>query len=112
MGDWYEENVEKGVRDVVKHLRDNGVNTVCSCHHDMTIECAFTVDGEIQRIHDLLFNYLHGHGESIDYVLKIEHCVHGGYHVYTTLCIELKRPKVPYPPSLVDQQNQGRSLGG
>ncbi len=56
MKDWYEENIEEGVRDVVKLLRDNGFNTVCSCHHSMEVMLESHMDGEIKRLHDLLFN--------------------------------------------------------
>ena len=31
MSNWYKDNVEPGVRDLVQLLRDNGVNTECSC---------------------------------------------------------------------------------
>jgi hypothetical protein len=37
MKDWYD-NIEKPVRPAVKLLRDHGINTTCSCGHDMYIE--------------------------------------------------------------------------
>ena len=32
---WYDENIEEGIRYIVKLLRDNGFNTTCSCEHEM-----------------------------------------------------------------------------
>jgi hypothetical protein len=52
---WYEEYIEKGIRKEVKLLRDNGFNTECSCDHEMYIQCQYLIDGEIQRLHNLLF---------------------------------------------------------
>lgn len=56
--DWYN-NIESGIREVVKLLRDNGFNTTCSCHHDMSIEGDLVIDRELKRLHDLLYNYYH-----------------------------------------------------
>ena len=53
---WYEQNIEKPVRDVVKLLRDNGFNTICSCGHKKYIQCSYYEDGELKRLKDLLFN--------------------------------------------------------
>lgn len=54
---WYEENIEEPIRDVVKHLRDNGFNTECSCGHEMSIQIGHSLDGELMRLHSLLFGY-------------------------------------------------------
>ena len=54
--DWYEENIEEGVRFPVKLLRDKGVNTECSCEHDKYIQCQYINDGHIQYIDSILFN--------------------------------------------------------
>ena len=35
--DWYD-NIEEGVRDIVRALRNNGINTICSCGHDMYVQ--------------------------------------------------------------------------
>ena len=35
--DWYD-CIELAVRDVVKELRNNGINTTCSCGHKMVIQ--------------------------------------------------------------------------
>ena len=38
MLDWYEDNIEPEIREVVKTLRNRGVNTTCSCGHGMWVE--------------------------------------------------------------------------
>jgi pyrrolidone-carboxylate peptidase len=54
MADWYEEHIEEPVRELVKLLRNNGFNTECSCGHEMYVQCNYILDGEIQRLHNLL----------------------------------------------------------
>jgi len=55
---WYEENIEEPIRDLVKLLRDNGFNTECSCGHETYVQCQCIPDGVLQRLHNLLFeNY-------------------------------------------------------
>lgn len=54
--DWYEGVIEKPVRDLVRLLRDNGFNTSCSSGHEMTVQCEQVLDGEVQRLHNLLYN--------------------------------------------------------
>ncbi len=93
-GDWYEGNVEEGVRDVVKMLRDNGVNTCSSCHHDMTIQCVVFVDGQLQDVHNLLYSHLLSRGEEVSYELVVSHHVEKGAILYTSLEVRLHRPKV------------------
>lgn len=51
------QDIEPGVREIVRLLRDNGINTTCSCEHEGYIE--FELVGlahEVKAIHDLLFN--------------------------------------------------------
>ena len=31
--------IEPGVRDLVRCLRERGINTICSCHHEWSIQC-------------------------------------------------------------------------
>jgi hypothetical protein len=54
---WYEENIEEPIRDIVKLLRNNGFNTTCSCGHEMYVEGDLLIDGELKKLHDLLYNY-------------------------------------------------------
>ena len=53
--DWYQ-RIEEPIRKEVKLLRDNGFNTECSCGHEMYVQCEYLAEGEIQRLHNLLFN--------------------------------------------------------
>ena len=55
--DWYEEYIEEGIRPLVKLLRENGFNTECSCAHKMYVQCQIIPDGELKRMHDLLFEH-------------------------------------------------------
>lgn len=56
MIDWYEENIEEGVRFPVKLLRKNGINTECSCEHEGYIQCQYINDGHIMHVDYTLFN--------------------------------------------------------
>ena len=80
--DWYEKNIEPGVRDLVRLLRDNGVNTECSCEgHGRGvpyIQCQCVPDGELQRIHEILANAGYGH-----YAVRVWLQVQDG-HVFAT----------------------------
>ena len=56
---WYD-SIEPGIRPFVRLLRDNGINTTCSCEHTMTIDATWVDDDEPRRIWELLCtgNYL------------------------------------------------------
>lgn len=87
---WLDENIEEGVRA-------NGFNTICSCHHDMQIVMDVHLDGELQRMHNLLIN----NGEN-DYAIQL--CVNvragrfDGKWITLTLCRE------PYAKDVSDGQ--------
>ena len=51
-------DIEEPVREIVRVLRDNGINTTCSCGHEMYIEADIIPDGQLYKIHKTLFNYL------------------------------------------------------
>lgn len=55
-GRWYIDNIEESIRPHVKLLRENGFNTISSCEHRMEIDLDFLPDGEVKRLHDLLFD--------------------------------------------------------
>lgn len=84
-GNWYEIAIEKPVRPLVKLLRDNGFNTECSCGHEMYVQCEYMLDGEIKRLHDLLFN--NGYR---DYTIDVHIRVMDG-HLYPTLDIKIEK---------------------
>lgn len=84
---WYEQNIEKPIRPLVKLLRDYGFNTTCSCGHTMTVSCDYKPDGEVDRLHGLLFN--NGYR---NYVIVVEHLVLEG-HSYSFMEIKLNITK-------------------
>ncbi len=92
MDNWYDKYIEPEVRDLVKYLRDNGVNTECSCGHEMYIQCQYNVDGFIQDLHCLLFSYFYEQKKEINYEINVYHKVIEG-HSYTTLEIILPKEK-------------------
>lgn len=86
---WYDEYIEEGVRDIVKFLRENGINTYCSCHHSMQIQCDTVLDGAMQHLHNILYAYFSGREEPISYELVFRHRVENGYIVQTFIEITL-----------------------
>lgn len=51
---WYDQHIEEPVRKAVKALRNEGINTESSCGHDMTIQCQFLDNSELDRIYNVL----------------------------------------------------------
>jgi len=100
MGNWYEDVIEEPIRDLVKLLRDNGFNTECSCGHEMYVQCQYLVDGEIQRLHKLLFD--NGYR---DYTIEIRVQVING-HQYASLEIKLPKPEKVEKNSLKRKKNR------
>lgn len=84
VGNWYE-IIEEPVRGLVKVLRDNGFNTECSCGHEMYVQCQYLLDGEIQRLHNLLFN--NGYR---DYTIDIKIQIIDG-HQYPSMDIRIHK---------------------
>jgi len=77
MNEFYE-NIEEPIRDIVRVLRDNGVNTTCSCGHEMYVEADLIPDGMLQIIHRTLFNYLAEKKLPLNYSIVINHVVKNG----------------------------------
>jgi len=88
---WYKMNIEPPLQDLVKQLRNEGVNTECSCGHNMYIQCQYILDGQIQIIHKTVWDYLamnkgvFGYDE-VDFDIVVKHKVRNG-HSYTSLDI-------------------------
>jgi len=70
MNEFYSD-IEEPIREVVRVLRDNGVNTTCSCGHKMYVEADIIPDGQLEVIHRTLFNYLSEHGLPTKYSIDI-----------------------------------------
>ena len=65
MPDWYEENIEPEIRELVRLLRDNGVNTISSCGHEMTIQASWRGE-DMYRVYTLIYNHLNGGNFSLN----------------------------------------------
>lgn len=84
--DWYEEYIEEGIRGIVKLLRDNGFNTTWSCHHEMCVQGDLMLDGEMNRLHKVLYN--NGHREyTIEQLVHVEN----GYIVNVHFTINFQK---------------------
>ena len=83
--DWYKDNIESEVRGVVRLLRDNGVNTECSCGHKQYIQCQYMTDGFLMKVDHLLFT-----AGCRDYTIKTNIIREKG-HLRTILEIDLER---------------------
>ena len=70
MADWYLE-IEEPIREIVRALRDKGINTTCSCGHKMYVEADIIPDGMLQTIHKTLYNYLAEDEREIKYTITI-----------------------------------------
>ena len=88
MTDWYDDNIEIPVKNLVRYLRNNGINTECSCGHQLYIQCQYIPDGTIQEIHKLLYDYLHENNQPINFEIHLHHSVVDG-HSYSNLDIRL-----------------------
>lgn len=54
-GTWYDNNIEPGIRKLVYQLRNNGINTICSCAHKRYVECVNTQDSDVAVIRSIMF---------------------------------------------------------
>ena len=84
--DWYDNNIEEPIRDLVRILRNNGFNTECSCGHEMYIQCQYIPEGEVKRLHDLIYNYFNG---LRDYKIELLLMIKNGHIVLSTLELKL-----------------------
>ena len=64
-------DIEPEIREIVKVLRDNGINTTCSCGHKMYVEADVIPDGTLQVIHKVLFNHLTEQKHNLKYTITI-----------------------------------------
>jgi len=95
MSDWYL-NIEEPIREIVKKLRNNGVNTFCSCGHGMWIQCeSYESYNDLNTIYNVLVgemnikNYRaivfdHIVNECRHTFIEIQLCVDGKYYQITT----------------------------
>ncbi len=81
---WYQENIELPIQPLVRLLRDNGFNTESSCGHEMYVQCQYLLDGEIKRLHDLLFNNGYRNYEINISVKVLDGCLYSNCHIEMT----------------------------
>jgi len=84
--DWYD-TIEEPVRNIVKMLRENGINTQCSCGHDMYIQCEFYPGYDTQHLHIILCNYFHKYHQEpnfrIESLIEMKNSnLHCGLNIY------------------------------
>ena len=89
--DWYEDNIEEGLSELVKYLRNNGVNTLCSCEHDGYIQSEYLMDGSLNELHSLLFYYHSENNLPVNYTIELHHAVENGH---THSFVEIKLPEL------------------
>jgi hypothetical protein len=106
--DWYSENIEEPVRDIVELLRNNGFNTESSCGHNMEIQCSYFLDKEINRLHKLLYLYLNDKGLPITYDITISVNVIDGAIIGSTIHIQFRKKKL----TLKEFKDIANSAGG
>ena len=70
---WYL-NIEEPIREIVKTLRDNGINTFCSCGHGMWVQCeTYDPSDELKTI----YNVMHEIGINKYRVILVDDVVEG-----------------------------------
>ncbi len=102
--DWYEKNIEIEVRDVVKLLRDNGINTECSCGHKKYVQCQYWNDGFIREVDYLLFN-----NGFKNYNIIVDLKRDEG-HIFTTMNIEFKNLNELKIEDKMEEQEQPKTI--
>ena len=56
-GGWYLDHIEPPLRELVHYLRNQGVNTSCSCGHEMWVEVANSLMLDIYGLHSVLWDF-------------------------------------------------------
>lgn len=103
VSDWYLE-IEEPVREIVKTLRDNGINTTCSCGHEMTIQVDLFLNGQLWDIHKVLSNHLAEKNLPINYDIEVHLVVKNGWLRQCFADISLKEVAVE---PLIEQSPEG-----
>jgi len=84
-GDWYKTAIEPEVREIVRRLRNSGINTISSCGHEMWIQCETSDPSEEWK---MVYNVLVGDLGLKDWTMKVRWEVRGGHvHSFTEIRI-------------------------
>jgi hypothetical protein len=92
--DWYERCIEEPLREIVRRLRNEGINTTCSCAHasPMYIECHTTPGAEdLLTIHKTVWSCLHVMGKRVNFEVELRHFVNDGHSDNTYIVIRIPR---------------------
>ena len=82
---WYN-CIEAQVREIVRELRNNGINTTCSCGHNMTIEAeSYDPTSEYKTIYNILYRLGHN-----DFELIFQNSCNAGV-VVRVILIQIRR---------------------
>ena len=87
--------LEPAIRPVVWALRENGINTTCSCGHEMYVECeSWDPTNEFNTIYNVLYEM--GYRE---FTIELKWEVHKMGDIFRGLIIKmLNRPKAAGSP--------------
>lgn len=83
--DWYE-TIEEPIRELVRRLRDSGINTTCSCGHKMYVQADILPDASLMVMHNTVFNWL---GGQADYTIEVNLVVVRGVLMQTFATISI-----------------------
>ena len=84
---WYDECIEEPLKELIFQLRNNGFNTESSCGHEMYVQCQYILDGELMKLHNLLYNYCDNNQIQKTYDIELSIHVCEG-HLNPTLIIK------------------------
>ena len=71
--------IEEPVRELVRRLRDSGINTTCSCGHEMYVQVDLVSDGFLHTIHRTVYDWLvESNTEEPEYQIDIHMVVRRG----------------------------------
>lgn len=96
-GDWYDQHIEDPLKGIVRYLRNNGINTECSCGHEMWIQCHSHLGYGVPELHKLIWVYLTEHPgklgyDGINFSIVVEHTVMDGF-AHTTMMLYLPKKR-------------------
>jgi hypothetical protein len=84
---WYKKHIEEPLQHIVQYLHNNGINTTCSCGHEMWIEidpdfhepntlhqllCAYYTDHQIEPISYSITSICEVNGGQLQWVIVID----------------------------------------
>lgn len=92
MNNWYNDNIEDPLKEIVRFLRNRGVNTTCSCGHAMFIESDYSMGGSLLDLHTDLYNFICEKfgSDKTNYKIEVRISVEKGIISQSFIFIDLK----------------------